>query len=76
MIRDNQGVRWARYAHWFQSQRVTASAMQRACSFSKAIVSLLPSSCRATALSAARRLETIDLEMELCRQAFRSHVFQ
>ena len=34
-------------------------------SISKAIVSLLPSPCRATALSAARRLDTIDLEMEL-----------
>ena len=32
---------------------------------SKSIVSLLPSPCRATALSAARRLDTIDLEMEL-----------
>jgi hypothetical protein len=34
-------------------------------SISKAIVSLLPSPCRATALSAARRPDTIDLEMEL-----------
>ena len=34
-------------------------------SISKSIVSLLPSPCRATALSAARRLDTIDLEMEL-----------
>jgi hypothetical protein len=34
-------------------------------SISKSIVSLLPSSCRATALSATRRLDTIDLEMEL-----------
>ena len=33
-------------------------------STSKSIVSLLPSPCRATALSAARRLDTIDLEME------------
>ena len=32
---------------------------------SKSIVSLLPSPCRATALSAARRLDTIDLKMEL-----------
>jgi hypothetical protein len=38
-------------------------------SISKSIVSLLPSPCRATALSAARRLDTIDLEMEL-RHAF------
>ena len=34
-------------------------------SISKSIVSLLPSPCRATALSATRRLDTIDLEMEL-----------
>jgi hypothetical protein len=34
-------------------------------SISKSIVSLLPSPCRATALSAVRRLGTIDLEMEL-----------
>ncbi len=34
-------------------------------SISKAIVSLLPSPCRAIALSAARRLDTSDLEMEL-----------
>ena len=34
-------------------------------SISKAIVSLLPSPCRATALSAARRVDTIDLEMKL-----------
>ena len=34
-------------------------------STSKSIVSLLPSPCSATALSAARRLDTIDLEMEL-----------
>ena len=33
-------------------------------SVSKSIVSLLPSPCRALALSAARRLDTIDLEME------------
>jgi hypothetical protein len=33
-------------------------------SISKSIVSLLPSPCRATALSAARRLDTFDLEKE------------
>ena len=33
-------------------------------SISKSIVSLLPTPCRATALSAASRLDTIDLEME------------
>ena len=33
-------------------------------SISISIVSLLPSPCRATALSAARRLDTIDLELE------------
>ena len=38
-------------------------------SISKAIMSLLPSSCRATAMSAARRLGTIDLEMELATQS-------
>ncbi|MBX9900651.1 MAG: hypothetical protein K2Y28_07695 [Burkholderiaceae bacterium] len=32
-------------------------------------MSLLPSPCRATALSAARRLDTIDLEMELAAQS-------
>ena len=37
---------------------------RRTNSISKAIVSLLPSPCRAAALSAARRLDTIDLEME------------
>jgi hypothetical protein len=34
-------------------------------SISKSIVSLLPSPCRATALSAARREGTFDLEKEL-----------
>ena len=39
---------------------------QDGCYFiSKSTVSLLPSPCRATALSAARRLDTFDLEMEL-----------
>ena len=38
---------------------------QTAYSISKSIVSLLPSPCRATALSAARRLDTVDLETEL-----------
>ena len=33
-------------------------------SISKSTVSLLPSPCRATALSATRRLDTSDLEME------------
>ena len=41
------------------------NAAQACYSISKSIMSLLPSPCRATALSAARRLDTIDLEMEL-----------
>jgi hypothetical protein len=42
-------------------------------SISKSIMSLLPSPCRATALSAARRLDTIDLEMELERTEVLGH---
>ena len=38
-------------------------------SISKSIVSLSPSTCHATALSAAHRLVTIDLEMELGRNS-------
>ena len=41
------------------------ASFTRRYSISKSIVPLLPSPCRATALSAARRLDTIDLEMEL-----------
>lgn len=37
-------------------------------SISNSIVALLPSPCRAKALSAACRLGTIDLEMELHRK--------
>jgi hypothetical protein len=49
-----------------QEGRFSLKKARRNCySISKAIVSLLPSPCRATALSAARRLDTIDLEMEL-----------
>ena len=44
---------------------MTTLASPRSKSISNSILSLLPSPCRATALSAARRLDKIDLEMEL-----------
>ena len=43
---------------------MTTLASPRSKSISNSIVSLLPSTWRATALSEARRLDTIDLEME------------